>query len=80
MVIFFCSSGIDLPPGKYEDAVNAAALKTIELPADEKDILSLQAPAEFLIIFERVTQARGLPRCKASQSAGVRFSYKLIAT
>jgi class 3 adenylate cyclase len=50
----FWSSGIDLPED-YARMMEEVALEAIELPAGERAILSLQLPAEFLIVFEPVT-------------------------
>ena len=50
----FWSSGIDLPED-YAKMMEEVALDAIELPAGERAILSLQLPAEFLIVFEPVT-------------------------
>jgi len=48
------SSGVDLPDN-YEELIEEITLDSIELPAGEKAILSLQLPAEFLIVFDPVT-------------------------
>src|SRR4029077_12828156 len=50
----FWSSGVDLPED-YARMMEEVALDAIELPAGERGILSLQLPAEFLIVFEPVT-------------------------
>jgi class 3 adenylate cyclase len=50
----FWSSGVDLPED-YARMMEEVALEAIELPAGERAILSLQLPAEFLIVFEPVT-------------------------
>jgi class 3 adenylate cyclase len=52
----FWSSGIDLPDD-FERIIEDVTLDSIELPAGEKAILSLQLPAEFVIVFEPVTHA-----------------------
>jgi class 3 adenylate cyclase len=53
--MFWCS-GIDLPTGPAFDAfVRKAVLEAMELPPGEKAILSLQLPAEFVIVFDPVT-------------------------
>ncbi len=52
----FWSSGIDLPDD-LEQLGETITLDTLELPAGEKAQLSLQLPAEFLIVFEPVTHA-----------------------
>jgi class 3 adenylate cyclase len=50
------SSGVDLPDD-YEGLIEDITLDSLELPAGEKAILSLQLPAEFLILFDPVTHA-----------------------
>src|ERR1700719_4676604 len=52
----FWASGIDLPDD-LEQLGQQITLDTLELPAGEKAQLSLQLPAEFLIVFEPVTHA-----------------------
>ena len=52
----FWSSGIDLPQD-FEKLMEEVALEAVELPPGERAILSLQLPAEFLIVFEPVTHA-----------------------
>ena len=52
----FWSSGIDLPED-YAKLMEEVAVDAIELPAGERAILSLQLPAEFLIVFDPVTHA-----------------------
>src|SRR6266481_9378327 len=52
----FWASGIDLPDD-LERLADEITLDTLELPAGEKAQLSLQLPAEFLILFEPVTHA-----------------------
>jgi hypothetical protein len=54
----FWSSGVDLPEDDaLQQLFEEVTLETIELPAGEKAILSLQLPAEFIIVFEPVTHA-----------------------
>jgi len=50
----FWSSGVDLP-ADFESIIEGITLDSIELPAGEKAIMSLQLPAEFLIVFDPVT-------------------------
>ena len=50
----FWSSGIDLPEN-YHELIEEIALDMLELPAGEKAVMSLQLPAEFVILFEPVT-------------------------
>jgi class 3 adenylate cyclase len=52
----FWSSGIDLPDD-LERAGQEMTLDTLELPPGEKAQLSLQLPAEFLMLFEPVSHA-----------------------
>jgi class 3 adenylate cyclase len=52
----FWSSGIDLP-NDFERIIEDITLDSVELPPGEKAILSVQLPAEFVIIFEPVTHA-----------------------
>jgi class 3 adenylate cyclase len=52
----FWASGVDLPDD-LEALGEELTLDTLELPAGEKAQLSLQLPAEFLIVFEPVTHA-----------------------
>jgi class 3 adenylate cyclase len=53
----FWGSGVDFPEDMLEKAIEALTLDGVELPAGEKAILSLQLPAEFIIVFEPVTHA-----------------------
>lgn len=52
----FWASGVDLPDD-LERIGEEITLDTLELPAGEKAQLSLQLPAQFLIVFEPVTHA-----------------------
>src|SRR6266852_1140419 len=52
----FWSSGIDLPDN-FEQIIEEITLDSVELPPGEKAILSMQMPAEFVIVFEPVTHA-----------------------
>ncbi len=52
----FWGSGVDLPDD-LERLGQEITLDTLELPAGEKAQLSLQLPAEFLIVFEPVTHS-----------------------
>jgi len=54
--IFWCS-GIDLPETGLEEILEKITIEAIELPAREKALISLQLPAEFVIVFEPVTHA-----------------------
>ena len=53
----FCGSGVDLPEQGLEDLIEEITLDAIELAAGEKASMSLQLPAEFIIVFEPVTHA-----------------------
>jgi class 3 adenylate cyclase len=53
----FWSSGIDLPEEKFEDLINQIVVDSIEVPPGERASLSLQLPAEFVIVFEPVTHS-----------------------
>src|SRR6516165_3388313 len=50
----FWSSAIDLPE-ELEPLIQEMTLDTVELPAGEKALLSLQLPAEFVILLDPVT-------------------------
>jgi class 3 adenylate cyclase len=51
----FWGSGVDLPENGFEDLMEEVTVDSIELPAGQKAQMSLQIPAEFLIVFEPVT-------------------------
>jgi class 3 adenylate cyclase len=53
--IFWCS-GVDLPEN-VEELLDEVTLESLELPTGEKAILSLNLPAEFVIVFDPVTHA-----------------------
>ena len=53
----FWGSGVDLPEQGLEDLIEEITLDAIELAAGEKASMSLQLPAEFIIVFEPVTHA-----------------------
>jgi class 3 adenylate cyclase len=50
----FWGSGIDVPDD-FEELVEEIVLDSVELPAGEKALLSLQLPAEFVILMDPVT-------------------------
>ena len=55
--MFWCP-GIDLPTGEaFTEFQRKIVLEAIELPPGEKAIVSLQLPAEFVIVFDPVTHA-----------------------
>jgi class 3 adenylate cyclase len=51
----FCSSGLDLPEERIEEQLEELTLDSVELPPGEKAVLSLQLPAELVIVFDPVT-------------------------
>jgi class 3 adenylate cyclase len=53
----FWGSGIDLPTGNFDALVEEVTLDAVELPPNGTAILSLQLPAEFVIVFDPVTHA-----------------------
>ena len=53
----FWSSGIDLDKANFASLTDEVVLESLELPAGEKAVLSLQLPAQFIIIFEPVTHS-----------------------
>jgi class 3 adenylate cyclase len=53
----FWSSGIDLNERNFAALTDEVVLDSLELPAGEKAVLSLQLPAQFIIVFEPVTHA-----------------------
>jgi len=53
----FWGSGVDLPETGFEDVLEEVTIDAIELAPGEKAQMSLQLPAEFVIVFEPVTHA-----------------------
>lgn len=53
----FWSSGIDLNEESFSALTEEVTLDALELPAGEKAVLSLQLPAQFIIVFEPVTHS-----------------------
>jgi class 3 adenylate cyclase len=53
----FWSSGIDLNKDNFAALTDEVVLDSLELPAGEKAVLSLQLPPQFIIVFEPVTHA-----------------------
>ena len=53
----FWSSGIDLPEEKFDEIIREIVIDSVELPPGEKCILSVQLPAQFVIVFDPVTHA-----------------------
>ncbi len=52
----FWSSGVDLPDN-FEQLMSEIVLDDVELPPGDKAVLSLNLPAEFVIVFDPVTHA-----------------------
>jgi class 3 adenylate cyclase len=53
----FWSSGIDFDEASFASLSNDVVLKALELPPGEQTMVSLQLPAQFIIVFEPVTHA-----------------------
>ena len=53
----FWSSGIDLNQENFSSLTDKLTLETLELPAGERAVLSLQLPPQFIILFEPVTHS-----------------------
>jgi len=53
----YWGSGVDLPEEGFEAKVDEFVIESLELPAGEKAVISLQLPEAFVIIFEPVTHA-----------------------
>ncbi|KAB0269492.1 adenylate/guanylate cyclase domain-containing protein [Microvirga brassicacearum] len=53
---FFWGSGVDMPEN-FDEIVEEIVLDAMELPAGERASLSLQLPAEFVIVFEPITHS-----------------------
>ena len=53
----FWSSGIDLNEESFTALTDEVTLDALEVPAGEKAVLSLQLPAQFIIVFEPVTHS-----------------------
>src|SRR3984893_11816479 len=51
----FWSSGVDFNKESFEQLSSEVVLDALELPAGDKAVLSLQLPAEFIIVFEQET-------------------------
>src|SRR5260370_38393401 len=66
----FWGSGVDLPETGFEDLLEKITIDAIELPPGEKAQMSLQMPAEFLIVFEPVTHAAHFIDVKGEPTRG----------
>src|SRR5476649_500032 len=53
----FWSSGVDFNEESFKSLSEEVVLDALELPPGEKAVLSLQLPAQFIIVFEPVTHA-----------------------
>ncbi|MBX9455726.1 MAG: adenylate/guanylate cyclase domain-containing protein [Rhizobium sp.] len=53
----YWGSGIDLPEDGYERIIGEFLIEAMELPPGEKGVISLQLPADYVIVFEPVTHA-----------------------
>lgn len=53
----YWGSGVDLPEDDYIETLEEMVIESVEIPAGEKVVLSLQLPAQFIIVFEAVTHA-----------------------
>lgn len=53
----YWSSGVDLPEDGFEEKIDEFIVECLELPPGEKAVISLQLPAEFVIVFEPVTHS-----------------------
>jgi len=51
----FWSSGIDLPEDTLAELIEEITIESIELPPGEKALISVQLPADFVIVFDPVT-------------------------
>jgi class 3 adenylate cyclase len=75
----FWSSGIDLPEEDFDRVLDEITLELLELPPNDKAMLSLTLPAEFVIVFDPVTHmaqfidVKGEPT-REKQSLSIVFS------
>jgi class 3 adenylate cyclase len=53
----YWGSGVDLPEEGFAELIEEFIIDTVELPAGEKAILSIQLPEGFIVVFEPVTHA-----------------------
>src|SRR6202158_5143619 len=53
----FWSSGVDFNKEAFASLTDEVVLDALELPSHEKAVMSLQLPAQFIILFEPVTHA-----------------------
>ena len=60
----FWGTGVDLPDDNLDPALQRLTLDAVELPAGEKAFLSLQLPAQLVIVMEPVTHKIGRASCR----------------
>ena len=53
----YWGSGVDVPDDDYDAMLNDFVIDHVELAPGEKAVLSVQLPAEFIIVFEPVTHS-----------------------
>ena len=53
----YWGSGVDVPDDEYDAMLNDFVIDHVELAPGEKAVLSVQLPAEFIIVFEPVTHS-----------------------
>ena len=53
----YWGSGVDVPDDEYDAMMNDFVIDHVELAPGEKAVLSVQLPAEFIIVFEPVTHS-----------------------
>src|SRR5262244_394202 len=73
----FWGTGVDLPDETFEATCEQLTLDAVELPAGDKAILSLQLPAELVIVGEPVTHVAQFIEVKG-EPAGERQNLALV--
>lgn len=53
----YWGSGVDLPGDNLEQIFDSLVIESLDVPAGEKAVLSVQLPAKFIIVFEAVTHS-----------------------
>ena len=79
----FWGTGADLPEVDFDKAMQRLSLDAVELPAGEKALLSLQLPAEFVIVLEPVTHSAQFIEVKGeptSERQIVNLAYNNVRT
>ena len=64
----YWGSGVELPEDDYDETIDRFVIESVELPPGEKAILSIQLPAEFIIVFEPVTHTAQFIDVKGEQT------------